>query len=205
MAKFRNLKNNWQRISLRNRIMVITACVLAVLVFIRFFDVSSLAQLPMVSTVDKEQKELSRLVKRIKVEQKEQKQAREKINRLRNNLGRYVWRMQDRNAPSVIQAKLQDVASRNNVTIQNISSPRTNDVTEHIRSAQVSIRISSNMREITRFLAALEKNKQPFYWDNCHIRPESPGKSNRVMLSGRIKIMYLTPEAEDLIFVEGGV
>ena len=183
--------------------MVITACILALLVFIRFFDLSSIVQIPMMSAVDKEQRALARLKDRLETKQQEQQQAQEKINRLRNNLGRHVWRMKGRNATSVIQAKLQDRASSNNVTIQNISSPRTNDVTEHIRSAQISIRISSNMREIARFLAAIEKNKQPFYWDTCHIRPQSPGKSNKVMLSGRIKILYLTPEAEALIFKTG--
>ena len=60
------------------------------------------------------------------------------------------------------------------------------------------------MREIGRFLAEVEAAKPRFSWSNCNLRPAGPREMDSVVLSGRIKAVFLTGEAERLLFSEGG-
>ena len=198
------IRRLWQRLPLRHRVLGAVLCLAAALVVVKYVDVASLLKLPMASAVEQERQALDRLSDELEKVQQNRQAGKEKIAQLRNTLGRFVWQLEQRNPTSFMQSELEKRANANNVTIQAMGSPRTQDVTEHIRSAQLSVRISSNMREIVRFLTAVDGSEKRFYWNSCHIRPSAPGESSKVRLSGQLQMMYLTPDVEKLLFEQAG-
>lgn len=193
----------WKRLTLFQRVLIVIACILTVLVAARYVDVSRLA-LPLPDAIEKQENELRDLQQRLSRLDERNRRQQEGLGLLRQTVQPYLWRLGDTRAETEIQAELERLARAERITIRTMGSPRITDVTEHVRSVEISLNLVGSMREISRFLAAVEASDRKFYWTSCRLRPNNVRNVESVNLTGRVEALFLTPDAEYVIFGRQG-
>lgn len=194
-----NLQNKWARLSKRQRAMAGVAAVLVILVALKYVEMPD-AALPLPHVIARCEQELEderAYLKKLRQTETEQQQ---KTARLKSQVTPYLWEMRDKVPGAEVQSEVERVAREARVTLQTMSSQRVNEVSEHLRSTELTVNLSGSMRDISRLLGALHAAERPFYWRSCRIRALSGRAGGSVSLAGRLQVFFPAVETELLFY-----
>ncbi len=183
------------------RVLVAVAGVLLLLVVWRFsnFNLPSLFWRPGIA---RKEAEVQALAQRLEEFERRRERLTRQVGELRRDLAPYLWRLDEKLPASEIQAELERLARRENITIRTMGSPRLADVSEHVKRVEVALNMNGSVREIGRFLGAIEGSDRRFHWVACRLRPINVQGTETINLTGRLEAFYLTPAAEAVLFQE---
>jgi hypothetical protein len=179
---------------------VVIGVVLIVLVGLNFseyiFDDSSSENL----TVKQMQKKIKDLNFKIHLKKKTQLLEESKMTVVKTNLP-YFWCESATNhiTSLTIRNVIQRLARQAGMALSNVGSPRDMAYSDRIGQFQTTLSSRSiYLKDVARFLQAVDKNKPAFFWSRLELRPDrrDPGK---VDLTGSLVTYYLRKEATKLV------
>jgi len=192
------MRNYWQQMSSKQRLLAVVAVALAVPVALRYVDLGGV-NLPLPKIIDARESELRQRQKQLSDLQEKRRQRGEVLTRLRSDLEPYFWQLDSSVPATAMQSEIDRLGRRARVTIQTLGAPQTNDFTENIRSVEMSLRLNLTMREIARLMAEFENADHRVFWTQCSIRPNNPRDPTGVVFSGRIQALLLSESANQLL------
>ena len=191
----------WKNMTVRQRVMVLAAGVLIVVVLAQYVSFEGLA-LPTASRIEDARDTLkSKQERRAELEQRHHVRERS-LDRLRASAEPYFWRIGERTPTMEIQAELEKIAGNAHVGI-NTRNPRTREVSEHVRNVEIYLNLTGTMREISRFLGEVDRSKRRLFWSHCDLRRRKVRNDERIFLNGRISAYFFSGDAEQLLFTSG--
>lgn len=195
----KSLPAKWKRMPWRHRMMGIIVVLLFVLVAGKYVPWNTFS-LPLPGTIAREYRETQELEKTLaKAKRREIRHSNDQ-QRVRQQARALVWKMSAGNPSTEVQGALERVARQAQVTISTMGRPRTDEISDTIRSIEISLNMRGTMREIGRFLVEMEKYPNHFDWTTCTIRPSNPKDPSSVLLTGRVAAYYLSSVAEAAVF-----
>ncbi|MFO7821155.1 MAG: hypothetical protein R6V56_03730 [Lentisphaeria bacterium] len=195
-----SILKKWQNLALKQRLMIITAAILGVLVAAQYIELPS-SLLPLPHIISAKEEELIKQKAHYSKLQNKLRRIELTRQQLQRQVGPYLWRMEGKVPSAALQADLQKIARKAHVTIQTTGGQRTYDVSDHVRSVEAAVKLTGTMREISRFLEVCEKNANHIAWHSCRLRPIDRAQGVKVNLSGRVKAFFLATPAEKLVFI----
>lgn len=192
----KNLYRKLRALSRTQQILLFSAVILGLAVVVRYVDMPDHV-FPLPHTINAKEEELQKFINTYDRLHRERAQYSGMVDDVRRQLVPLIWRMDGKVPSATLQSELENVARKAHVTIQTTGGRDTVEVSEHLRSVESRVRLNGTMREITRFLKALERADKHFVWHSCQIRPDNAAGASTVNLSGRIKAFFLTPDAEN--------
>ncbi len=196
----KKILNKWNGLRLFHKISLLAVLALALLVAVDRIDFTSI-QLPLPRTISHQEDELREARERFERLEKMHRQEKENLRNLQKRIAPFVWRIgEEESASAEIQSELQRLARSEGVTIRNMGSPRAGEVNDYLENVEISIDIQGNIREIGRFLAAVDQSERQLYWNFCRLRPLRNEDGGNINLSGRVEAFFLDPGAERIIF-----
>lgn len=189
----------WKSIPLRQRVMIGVAVLMIVLVAGKYGSGVTFS-LPLPATIADEYHETKVLAERLTRARRREVRRALARQALRRQASSLVWEMNGGNPSTEVQAALERIARTAQVTIRTMGRPRTADVSDTIRTIELSLNMRGTMREIGRFLIEVQNFPQRFEWTVCTIRPTNPRDPSSVMLTGSVTAYYLSSAAETAVF-----
>ena len=199
----KKLYRKLRELSRTQQILLFSAVILGLAVVLRYVEMPDRV-FPLPHTINAKEEELQKFIDTYHRLHREREKYGGMVDDVRRQLASVIWQMDGKVPSATLQSELENVARKAHVTIQTTGGRDTAEISEHLRSVQSRVRLNGTMREITRFLKALERDDKRFVWHSCQIRPANAAGASTVNLSGRIKVFFLTPEAENKLMNSEG-
>lgn len=196
------LTSFWQKMTFRQRVLLAVALLLGVGALANALS-GSLENWPLPANIRQEERQVKQLCKELARLQQDELARRRDIEQLRQQ-AKVLWVKSSKLPSMEVQTELESVARRAKVVIQNIGAPRNNKLSDNISSVELSLRLGGSMRDMSRFLAELEKNDPPFFWASCNLRPDNLREPKALTLDGRVQLLILSPDASKFLFGTSG-
>ena len=187
----------WKKLTLRQRLMLIVAAILIVVVSVTYLDLP-LKELPTTERIQDARTELVDDQKQLAALMERHQRRESSLRGLRDLAAPYVWRLGERTPTMEIQAELEKLASNAHVGI-NTRNPDTREISEHVRSVEIHLHLNGTMREITRFVGEVDRSQRRLFWTYCNLRRTKVRNDERIFLNGRVMALYLSSDAERLL------
>lgn len=195
----KKILQNWRELSRFHKISIAAVVILAGLLVLDRIDYSKI-RLPLPNTIQRQVKKVRRAQERLDRLEKRRREEKESLQRLKRMITPFVWQIEETSASVEIQGQLEKLAQAEGITIRSMGSARNSKIDEHLGSADLSVHLNGNMREIVRFLTAVNQSERKLYWNTCRLSPIQSKQFDSINLTGRVKAFYLTNGAERIIF-----
>jgi len=161
------------------------------------------SRLPFKRTLAARERAVRDLRKKLKRQEKFKQKRAERLARLRE-LARPFRRFAGRTSAADVKTEFDKLLRKSQVTPLSVRLLRQTPekYSEFVLSVELAVQIRASMREISRLLAQLEKDRGAFFWKSCSIRPDNPRDPHQVVLSGRLQALFLSPAAQKVLFEE---
>lgn len=170
--------------------------VLAILLLRQYLP---MIQLPTNGRIQEETQRLQSRMDDLAVQKKMNSDWELELDRLRKKAA--IFWVRTKTSMPVEQEVLEEfnnVARLASVNIQS-KEPRLVKVPNSNFVQEVEIRLdmrSVSMKEFTRLLREIERNRRKFYWASCKIDPDNVQKPTGIRVSGRLKAYVLTEDCD---------
>ncbi len=196
----------WNKFSSAKRLgfMGVLAALLGAAVLWNYGDALRKA-LPLPSTLHAEEKRIRKLERRLKAVRRAQEKYAARLAEIRKVAAPFR-RISSKTSAAEIRTEFDKLARRAQVTLQSVRLLREKPekFSEYVLSVELAVQVRTSMREISRLLAELERNRGAFYWRTCSIRPDNPRAPKQVYLTGRLQALVLNPQADQLLYGSTG-
>ncbi len=157
--------------------------------------------LPFPSVIRAEKSKIRKLKRRIRAIRKQQRKYQARLREVRA-LAAPFRHLGGGLSAADVSTEFGKLTRRAQVSPQSVRllRERPDKFSDYVLSVELAILLRTSMREISRLLAELEKARGGFYWRTCSIRPDNPRAPRQVYLSGRLQTLFLSPDAERLLF-----
>ena len=196
------LKYKWNALSVRQRVMLLAAALLFVLVVTRYTSLPGIT-IPTPGAIEKREKELRHKLDRLEKLVAAHVEQQQRLARVKANLQPYIWRMSAEVPSAEVQSAIDRIAREARVTIRTMGSRRVSDASDHFRTVEATVNLSGTMRDISRLLTALDRADRKFYWRSCRIRSRNTRDATTINFSGRLQVFFYKPETEKTLFASG--
>jgi type II secretory pathway component PulM len=199
----RELLRKWNKLGMRQRMLLAAAAALVVLVGAQRVPVA-LFSLPFPRAAERNEQELEQVRTRLAKAQDRYGKQQTRIKEIKHTAGQILWQFDAGNPSVELQKVLEQLARKAGVTISSMGSPRTDDISKNVRSVEVPVSLSGTIYEIGRFLLEVHNAPARLEWTSCSIRNPNPQASNTVTLNGRVAGCYAAPSAAAAIVADSG-
>ncbi len=190
--------------TLKQRVVLLLVLILAVLLVLKYADIS-IAGLPLPSVIREQEQLLSSRQKTL-LELKKERQAKELALTKLQQQAESFWKVAEQSPSVAVPTEFKKLARDAQTNPQQIGAPRMNKVLDlnHVREVEFNVRLTAPMREVTRLLAQMEKSEKNFYWNRCNINPDNPRSPKQVTVNGRVKALVLSAETSRFLSGKSG-
>lgn len=161
-----------------------------------------MVELPTSGRIQEEQEKLSSLMMDLAVQQKTNDEWNLRVAQIRKKASAF-WVRTKTGMPleQEVVEEFNNVARLASVNIQS-KEPKLVKSQNMNYLQEVELRVEMRgitMKEFTRLLKEISRNKRKFYWASCKIDPDNIQKPTGIRVTGRLKAYVLTEEAVRLL------
>ena len=93
-----------------------------------------------------------------------------------------------------IQSKINSAAKLANISLSSVGAARSEKVSDGISLVSVSVRGESELENVIKFLAEIEKIEPRAFWKSLVLRPYNQRSPEKITCSGSIQFIIITDE-----------
>lgn len=192
------------KLNLRQWVLILVLIPVAALFFQKRL-LGALRALPTPSVIEEERGRLEAARSKLEAIQARLEARETELAQLRQQVAPF-WRIEDRNPArqkGIIQNEVNRLLTRASIrgVDYQVINPRRLDLPEKtlVYEVEVTVNMTSSMREIARVLAEIERSEQRLTWSQCTIAPLNLRDTSKVRLTGTLRARVLSPEAVELL------
>ena len=197
------MRRLWNKLTPRHRLLAVVV-VLGMLVALKYANLP-LERLPLPENIRTQERQLLKRRRQLAELQAEREKRKQAFAALQQAAEPF-WQIQGKTPAVEVPSEFAKLARQAQVKIEQVGAPRSGKVLDlnHVREVEFSVRLTASMREVSRLMAQMERDKNVFYWSRCNIRPDNKRDPKAVVLTGQIRVLVLTPEASKFLGEGGG-